>query len=98
MALLGALDVEILLENWRLTADLAPDVRWGVTLEEAEASLLPQNATLSHLVFLLNDSGASLLSPVEAPLPDLQIISNHSLTCMRTTLCNPSQFLQMSQQ
>jgi len=58
LALLGGgLDLQLALGKCHLAASLAPDVRWGISLQGAEASLLPQNATLSHLVFLLNDSG-----------------------------------------
>jgi hypothetical protein len=57
MGFLGALDLQLMLEDCQLAANLAPDVRWKVSLRGAEASLLPQNATLSHLIFYLNDSG-----------------------------------------
>ena len=56
------MDLQLALEECRLAAHLAPDVRWGASLGGAEASLLPQNATLSRFVFFLNDSGAQRLT------------------------------------
>ena len=52
------MDLSVNLRAIAVRAKLSEEVVWGVSLQQAQAALLPQNCSLSELVFFLNDSGA----------------------------------------
>ena len=51
-------DLSVNLRAIAVRAKLSEEVVWGVSVQQAQAALLPQNCSLSELVFFLNDSGA----------------------------------------
>ena len=51
------MDLSVSLRTIAVRAKLSEEVVWGVSLQQAQAALLPQNCSLSELVFFLNDSG-----------------------------------------